>query len=63
MFYVYVLRNETGGFYIGYTADLKRRFRDHNAGLVRSTRGRRWSLIYYEAYVSEGVARKREALL
>lgn len=29
MFYVYVLRNEAGKLYIGYSADLRRRMGEH----------------------------------
>ena len=32
MYYVYVLRSERGGHYIGYSADLKRRLAEHNEG-------------------------------
>ena len=63
MFYVYVLRNELGRFYIGYSSDLRRRVREHNDGHNRSTRGHRWSLVYYEAYASELQARQREMRL
>ncbi len=47
--------------YIGYTADLKRRFDEHSKGLVRSTKNRRpFKLVYYEAYTEAGEARRRE---
>ena len=48
-------------FYIGSTRDLKNRFRDHNAGKVQSTNFYKpLQLIYYEAYPSHTLARKRE---
>lgn len=65
MFYVYLIKSEKDGFcYTGSTPDLKRRFAEHNKGLVRSTAPRRpFELIYYEAYRSEKDARIREARL
>jgi putative endonuclease len=65
MHYVYVLQSETDqGLYIGYTADLRRRLKQHQAGESRSTSRRRpWGLIYYEAYVDELDARGREKFL
>lgn len=39
MWYVYFLRlNGEAGVYVGHTGDLRRRFRDHQKGLVASTR-------------------------
>jgi len=57
MYYVYILQLKKGGFYIGYTENLRRRFRDHQKekGEIR--------LIYYEAYQSEKIARQREQRL
>ena len=63
MYYVYILRSTRGEHYIGYTADLKRRFAEHNDGKNRSTRGRVWTLLYYEAYQTERLARDRETIL
>lgn len=63
MFYVYVLKSENDEHYIGYSADLRRRLAEHNMGRNVSTRGRMWSLVYYEAYASEGQARAREHVL
>ncbi len=62
MFYVYVLKSQKdGNCYIGSTPDLKRRLKEHNDGLVISTKPRRpFELIYYEAFKSEKDARKRE---
>ena len=54
MHYVYLLRSEeTKELYYGYTANLKRRLKEHNA------KGK-LALIYYEAYLSESDARERE---
>lgn len=62
MFYIYILRSQKDNkLYTGSTNDLKRRFREHNLGLVFSTKNRiPFELIYYEAYKSEHDARHRE---
>ncbi len=65
MFYVYLLQSEVNkSFYVGFTADLKRRFIEHNKGQNRSTKAYLpWSLLYYEAHRSEVDARRREKYL
>ena len=52
MFYIYVLQSaKDNGLYIGYSADLKKRLRQHRDGTAFATLYRgRWKLIYYEAY-------------
>jgi putative endonuclease len=62
---MYVLRStKDENLYIGSTNDLKRRFKEHNAGDVESTRPRRpLTLVYYEAYSAEQDARTREKQL
>jgi len=65
MFFVYILKSKKdGNLYIGYTSDLRKRFKKHNLGLVRSTKSRRpWHLVYYEAYALRQDATKREGNL
>ena len=65
MFYTYVLKGTSNPqYYIGFTADLRKRFAQHNAGANISTRrGRPWRLIYYEAFEQEKFAQQRERLL
>src|SRR3989338_5143942 len=65
MFYVYLLKSKKDkNFYTGSTNDLERRMNEHNNGLVFSTKSRiPFELVYYEAYKSEGDARKREKCL
>ena len=65
MFYIYLLeRVDSQVYYLGYTADLKRRVREHNEGYgCQTTRGYQWKLIYYEAYSTEELARNREKQL
>jgi len=65
MFYVYVLKSrEDKKLYIGHTADLKRRFIQHNAGAVESTRRRvPFDLVYYEASRHQKDALHRERYL
>ena len=62
MYYFYVLRNVLNhtDFYTGFSSDLAKRVAQHNNGEQHATRGRRWELVYYEAYMSERVARQRE---
>jgi predicted GIY-YIG superfamily endonuclease len=60
MFYVYVLKDPAGeAIYIGFTTDLKQRFRQHQK--LPAHKG--WKLVYYEAYLDESDARKRERML
>lgn len=65
MFYVYVLESKKNGdVYVGYTADLRKRFQVHNQGKVISTKSLRpWALVYYEAYRSKKDATRREKQL
>lgn len=65
MFYVYILKSKKDNkAYIGSTNDLRSRVKLHNNGKVYSTRLRRpLSLIYYEAYLAESDARRREQRL
>ena len=62
--FVYVLGSEgKGGYstYVGWTTDLNRRLGEHNSGTgARSTRGRRWVLLYAERYASRQEAMSRE---
>src|SRR5438132_4627299 len=65
MHYVYVLRSVSDhGLYIGYSANLRRRFTQHVEGgaFATSYRGP-WKLIYYEAYTEQGDALGRERYL
>jgi putative endonuclease len=60
--YVYILGSESGSLtYVGWTTDLSVRLERHNAGRgAKSTRGRRWSLLYAERYGTRGEAMSRE---
>ncbi len=62
MFYVYILRSKKDDdLYTGSTNDLKRRFKEHNSGMVLSTKSRiPFEIVYYEAYKSEKDCRERE---
>lgn len=65
MHYVYVLHSVSdGGFYIGYSANLRKRFEQHAKGdaFATSYRGP-WKLIYYEAYLEQADALGRERYL
>ena len=65
MFYTYVLRSKKSGkWYTGSTNNLQKRFKEHNAGLARSTKGRGpFELIYYEACPDEKDSKSREKYL
>ena len=62
MYSVYVLCSmKDNGWYIGSTADVKRRIQDHNYGRVKSTKHRRpLELIYCENLPSKILAQKTE---
>ncbi|MBU0531444.1 GIY-YIG nuclease family protein [Patescibacteria group bacterium] len=62
MHYTYVLQSKSSGrLYVGSTADLRKRFEEHNSGKVRSTKAYRpWRLTYYEAHLDSGKAKVAE---
>ena len=63
-FFVYLLinvKNNKVTSYVGYTNNLKKRIKLHNAGKgAKFTRGRKWVLIYKEKYKSKKEAISRE---
>lgn len=65
MFFTYILYSlHDGKLYIGYSSDVMERFRRHRAGDVPATKHRRpLELIYYEAYLTEQEAKRRETFL
>jgi len=65
MYYVYLLQSEkTEKFYIGFTADLKRRISEHNTGQVSSTKAHTpYKLVYFEGFRSKQDALTREKKL
>ena len=64
-YYVYLLRSvKDGKFYTGYTANLRNRLAQHNAGRVRSTKRRRpLELVYWESFKTRAEVTKREKRL
>ncbi len=65
MYYMYVLKAEDSeDYYIGYTSNLRRRVEEHKS--IQSRFGKQHKkveLIYYEAYLTESLARNRESKL
>jgi putative endonuclease len=65
MHYVYILQSERDKeFYVGRAGDLKRRYSEHQAGRVESTKNRvPLRLLCYEAYNTKEEAARREDFL
>lgn len=65
MFYNYIIQSlKNNNLYIGYTEDLKKRFKEHNQGLAKATKPYLpWRLIYYEACLNKKDALRREQYL
>ncbi len=64
-YYVYILYSlHDGGFYIGFTTNLKLRLIKHAKGEVVATKFRRpLKLIHYEYFINEEDAKAREEFL
>ncbi|HBB37242.1 MAG: excinuclease ABC subunit C [Candidatus Moranbacteria bacterium RIFOXYB1_FULL_44_23] len=62
MYYTYVIKSERDkNLYVGFTKDLKKRFEEHNSGLVDATKDRTpFLLVYYEACRDRKKAIRRE---
>lgn len=66
MHYVYILESEShpGRYYVGETADLRERLKQHNAGKsVHTARFRPWNLVWYAAFQNRPAARRFETYL
>ena len=54
MYYTYILQLKDKSKYVGYSSDLKKRIKDHNKGLIQSTKNLRpVKLVYYSAFISK----------
>ena len=66
-YFVYVigsLKHSKPKTYVGWTKDLNKRLRKHNSGKgAKSTKGRKWKIIYHEIFNSKEEAMKREYYL
>jgi len=66
-FYVYVLGSNKKGLkktYVGWTNNIKERLYKHNIGMgAKSTRGRKWKILYKEKFISKNKAMSREYYL
>ncbi|MBU1100089.1 MAG: GIY-YIG nuclease family protein [Bacteroidetes bacterium] len=62
MYYTYILKSlKDNRHYYGHTSNLENRLATHNAGKVRSTKGRRpWIIHYFETFESKSEANQRE---
>ena len=64
MYYVYVLVNEEGKSYTGYTSNLRERVKSHKKKKsIYTGKYNNWELCYYEAYLNKEDALNREKAL
>ncbi|MCL4382250.1 MAG: GIY-YIG nuclease family protein [Patescibacteria group bacterium] len=64
MYYAYILRLINKTFYIGYSADLKKRVKEHIEGRVSQTKNLRpLELVFYAAFSSKKKALEFEKYL
>ena len=67
MFWVYVLENEQGRFYVGHTDDLDRRLAEHNDPLRSKSKYTAkhgpWRLVWSEVHPTRSEAMTRERFI
>ncbi|MBU3964703.1 GIY-YIG nuclease family protein [Patescibacteria group bacterium] len=65
MYYVYILwSSKSKIFYYGYTDDLRRRIKEHNDGLSKSTASHcPWKLLFYAGFRDKRIAKDFELYL
>lgn len=61
-FLVYAIKSEVDGrIYVGFSSDVNKRLKEHNAGRTKSTKGYRpWKLIFEEKVAGRKEAREKE---
>jgi len=64
-YYTYLLQSQKNdSLYIGYTSDLRKRFKRHNQGKSQATKPfRPYKLIFYEAFLNSVDVKNREEYL
>jgi len=63
-YWIYVLENEIGRWYIGQTNNWKLRIEKHNSQKVKSTKNRGiWKLIYKKGFKTRSEAMRHEEYL
>jgi putative endonuclease len=62
IYYVYAIKSDVDGrIYVGFSLDVEKRLKQHNAGKTTSTKGYRpWKLIYTEEVAGRIAARAKE---
>ena len=61
MYFVYIIKNQAGHYYIGYTRNIEIRLAEHNRGKTKSLRGKGpFELIYKETFNTRIDAVRRE---
>lgn len=61
MYTVYVLQNDSGKRFVGFTDDLQKRLKEHRSGAVTYQQfGDDWKLVYQEDHVRRAKAMERE---
>lgn len=62
MYYLYILKNELGQYYVGQTNNLNRRLHDHkaNAGALFIRYNGIFKLVYTEEFIRRNDAMRRE---
>ena len=62
IFWVYIILNPAGRFFVGHTDNLAKRLEFHNTGQSHFTaRKGPWTLVHSEEYATQSVAMKRES--
>lgn len=57
MYYVYILKMNDGGYYVGYSNELQTRVKNHQKGRVATTKNNRpIKLVWYCAFLSKKLA-------
>jgi len=61
-YYTYILKSDYDDtYYYGHTKDIEKRIKQHNAGHVKYTKGKRpWKLHYIEDFSTKSEAFRRE---
>ncbi|MDO8269107.1 MAG: GIY-YIG nuclease family protein [Candidatus Levybacteria bacterium] len=64
MYYLYILKNQTGKYYIGSTINVSERLKRHNSGGSNWTsKYKPWDLVYIEEFGTKSEAIKREKVV